>query len=145
MGRGSNRKVDKIYWYTVLTMGGYITMKMYKLQLPTSTRMNCRNLTLSGKKKKLPKTTRGYSLVAQWLRIRLSMQATRVRALVRGDSTCRGATRPVRHNYWACTLELTSHNYWAREPQLLKPARLEPELHNKRSHAMRSLCTATKE
>ena len=23
---------------------------------------------------------------------------------------------------------------WARAPQLLKPARLEPELHNKRSH-----------
>ena len=37
------------------------------------------------------------SLVAQWLRIRLPMQATRVRALVREDPTCRGATRPVRH------------------------------------------------
>ena len=29
---------------------------------------------------------------------------------------------PVRHNYWACM------------PQLLKPAHLEPELCNKRSH-----------
>ena len=27
-----------------------------------------------------------------------------------------------------------SHNYWARMPQLLKPACLEPVLHNKRSH-----------
>ena len=39
------------------------------------------------------------SLVAQWLRIRLPMQETRVRALVREDPTCRGATKPVRHNY----------------------------------------------
>ena len=41
----------------------------------------------------------GTSLVAQWLRIRLPMQGTRVRALVREDPTCRGATKPVRHNY----------------------------------------------
>ena len=41
----------------------------------------------------------GASLVAQWLRIRLPMQGTLVRALVREDFTCRGATKPVRHNY----------------------------------------------
>ena len=39
------------------------------------------------------------SLVAQWLRIRLPMQGTRVRTLVREDPTCRRATKPVRHNY----------------------------------------------
>ena len=39
------------------------------------------------------------SLVAQWLRICLPMQGTRVRALVREDLTCRGATKPVCHNY----------------------------------------------
>ena len=39
------------------------------------------------------------SLVAQWLRIRLPMQGTRVRDLVREDPTCHGATKPVRHNY----------------------------------------------
>ena len=39
------------------------------------------------------------SLVVQWLRIRLPMQGTRVPALVREDSTCRGATKPVSHNY----------------------------------------------
>ena len=44
----------------------------------------------------------GASLVAQWLRICLPMQGTRVRALVWEDPTCRGATKPVRHNYWAC-------------------------------------------
>ena len=62
------------------------------------------------------------SLVAQWFRIRLPMQDTRVRALVWEDPTCRGATKPVRHNYWA------------RVPQLLKPVCLQPVLHNKRSH-----------
>ena len=41
----------------------------------------------------------GTSLVAQWLRIRLPMQGTRVRALVQEDPTCRRATKPVRHNY----------------------------------------------
>ena len=74
------------------------------------------------------------SLVVQWLGIRLPMQGTQVRALVWEDPTCRGATEPVRHNYWACALEPASHNYWARVPQLLKPTCLEPVLHNKRSH-----------
>ena len=72
-------------------------------------------------------------LVAQWLRIRLPVQGTRVRALVQQDPTCRRATKPVHHNYWACALEPASHNYWAHVPQLLKPVRLEPMLHNKRS------------
>ena len=40
----------------------------------------------------------GASLVVQWLRIRLLMQGTWVRALVWEDPTCRGATRPVSHN-----------------------------------------------
>ena len=62
------------------------------------------------------------SLVAQWLGIHLSMQRTRARALVWEDPTCRGETKPVRHNYWACV------------PQLLKPVHLEPVLRNKRSH-----------
>ena len=41
----------------------------------------------------------GASLVAQWLRICLPMQGTRVRAVVWEDPTCRGATEPVRHNH----------------------------------------------
>ena len=76
----------------------------------------------------------GTSLEAQWLRICLPMQETRVWALVREDPTCRGATKPVHQNYWACALEPVSHNYWACVPQLLKPARLELTLCNKRSH-----------
>ena len=59
------------------------------------------------------------SLVAQWLRICLLMQGTRVRALVWKDPTCRRATGPVSHNYWATITE---------------PARLEPVLRNKRGH-----------
>ena len=42
------------------------------------------------------------SLVAQWLGVCLPMQGTWVRALVWEDPTCRGTTRPVSHNYWAC-------------------------------------------
>ena len=38
------------------------------------------------------------SLVVQWLRIRLPMQGTRVRALVPEDPTCRGAAGPVSHS-----------------------------------------------
>ena len=44
----------------------------------------------------------GASLVAQWLRVCLPMQGTRVRALGWEDPTCRGATGPVSHNCWAC-------------------------------------------
>ena len=49
------------------------------------------------------------SLVGQWLRICLPMQGTCVWSLVWEDLTCRGATKPVRHSYWA------------QVPQLLKP------------------------
>ena len=51
------------------------------------------------------------SLVAQWLGVRLPMQGTRVRALVREDPTCPRATKPVSHNYLACAPEPTSQNY----------------------------------
>ena len=68
------------------------------------------------------KTITRTSLVAQWLRIHLPMQGTWVRSLVREDPTCRGETKPVRHNYWSPhTLEPTHLNYWAHVLQLLKP------------------------
>ena len=41
----------------------------------------------------------GTSLVVQWLIICLPVQGTWVRALVREDPTCHGATKPTRHNY----------------------------------------------
>ena len=58
------------------------------------------NIILNGEKLKafpLRSGTRA-SLVAQWLRICLPMQGTRVRALGSEDPTCHGATRPVSHN-----------------------------------------------
>ena len=68
----------------------------------------------------------GTSLVAQWLRIHLPMQGTRVPSLVPEDPTCCGATKPVRHNYWACALEPVSHNYWARVPRARAPQQEKP-------------------
>ena len=70
-------------------------------------------------KRVLKTETRGISLVVQWLRIRLPMQGTQARALVREDPTCHGATK-VR------APQLLSLRSRAREPQLLKPACLEP-------------------
>ena len=46
----------------------------------------------------IQKNTCRASLVAQWLRVRLPMQGTWVRALVWEDPTCCGATRPMCHN-----------------------------------------------
>ena len=88
----------------------------------------------TGKAVRLLSIRFGTSLVAQWLRIHLPMQGTRVRALVQEDPTCCGATKPVHHNYWAWALGPTNCKYWARVPQLLKPVRLKPVLCNRRSH-----------
>ena len=49
------------------------------------------------------------------------MQGTHVQALVREDPTCRGATKPVRHNYWAHVPQLLSLCSRAHELQLLSP------------------------
>ena len=43
--------------------------------------------------------TRGTSLAVQWLRIHLLMQGTRVRSLIREDSTGHRATESMCHNY----------------------------------------------
>ena len=51
--------------------------------------------TVAKKKKSLWRT----SLVAQWLRICLPMQGTRVQGLVWEDPTGCKATKPVCHNY----------------------------------------------
>ena len=69
----------------------------------------------------------GLPWVVQWLRICLSMQGTWIQSLVWEDYTCRGATKPMCHNCWACPLQLVSHNYWS-------PWALESMIRNKRSH-----------
>ena len=62
------------------------------------------------------------------------MQGTRVRALVREDPTCRGATKPVHHNYWARVPR-------AHAPQQKKPLQWEAPHHNEEQ----PLLTATRE
>ena len=61
------------------------------------------------------------SLVAQQIRIQLSMQETRVQSMVWEDPMCRGATGPVHCNCWACPLQPKSLNCWAHVSQLLEP------------------------
>ena len=51
------------------------------------------------KEKRMKRIEDRASLVAQWLRICLLMQGTRVRALVWEDPACRGAARPMSHKY----------------------------------------------
>ena len=73
--------------------------------------MVCSRAKGSGEGEQRKRTGMGTSLVVQWLRIRLPVQGTWVRALVQEDPMCRGATKPVRHNYRACALGPESHNY----------------------------------
>ena len=54
--------------------------------------------------------------MAQWIRICLPMQGTRVRSLIQEDGTCRGTAKPASHS--------SPHNYRssrAREPQPTAP------------------------
>ena len=51
----------------------------------------------------------------QWLRIRLLMQGTRVRALVWEDPSCRRATRPVSLTAEPVRLELVLSNKRGRD------------------------------
>ena len=44
--------------------------------------------------------------MVQWIRICLPVQGTQVQSLAWEDSTCRGAPKPERHNYWAGVLKL---------------------------------------
>ena len=90
------------------------------------------------------KPQRGTSLVAQWLRIRLPMQGTRVRSLVQEDPTCHRATKPVHHNYWACALEPTNHNYWSPRAATTEARTPRARAPQREAIATRSLHTTTK-
>ena len=67
------------------------------------------------------KEYQGASLVAQWKRIHLPVQETRIQSLIWEDPTCHGTTMPMHHSYWACALEPGNCNYWAHVWQPLKP------------------------
>ena len=66
------------------------------------------------------------------------MQGTRVRALIREDPTYRGATKPMRHNYWACALEPMSPTTEACAPRADALQREKPSQWEARA------CTTTK-
>ena len=81
------------------------------------------------------------SLVVQWLRIRLPMQGSRVRALVWEDPTCHGATGPVSTTTEPAHLEPVLHNGRGRDSE--RPAHRDedwPPLATTRE----SPCTETK-
>ena len=53
------------------------------------------------------------------------MKGTQVRSLVQEDPTCRGATKPVHHNYWARVHTTEALVPRARAPQQEKPLQWE--------------------
>ena len=75
------------------------------------------------------------SLVAQWYRICLPMQETKVQSLIWGDPTCHRATKSMHLNYWACALEPTEPQLLSPCAAILKPQGLQHLLHNKGSHS----------
>ena len=85
-------KLIKLLWRTVWRL-----LKKLKIKLPYDPAIPL--LGIYPEKTIIQKDTCRTSLVAQWLRIHLSMQGTQVRALVLEDPTCCGATKPVCHNY----------------------------------------------
>ena len=54
-----------------------------------------------------------------------------------GRSHMPRSNKPMRHSYWACALEPTSHNHWS-------PRTYSPCFTTREATAMRSLCTTTK-
>ena len=82
------------------------------------------------------------------------MQETQIQSLIWEDLTCFRATKPMCHNYWACTLEPVSHSYWNPPvpepcaPQQEKPLQWEahvPQLGSKpRVPQLRKAPAATK-
>ena len=70
----------------------------------------------------------GTSPVLQWLKIRLQMQGTQVRSLVREDLTCHRAIK-------ARAPQLLSLCSRAREPQLLSPRAATTEVSAPRASA----------
>ena len=76
------------------------------------------------------------SLVAQWLRVCLPMQGTRVRALVWEDPACHGATGPVSHNYRACASGALLRNKRNRDSE--RPAHRDEECRSWRKPSRRN-------
>ena len=84
-------RVQKPLWRTIWRF-----LKKLKIELPYDPAIPL--LGIYPEKTLIQKDT-WTSLLAQWLEICLPVQGTQVRALVWEDPTCRGAAKPVHHNY----------------------------------------------
>ena len=85
----------------VISVGVFWFLRKYFVSLKTSRlgdTLGHLGTSITSEKRDIKNDERGASLVAQWLRICLLMQGTRVRALVWEDPTCHGAAGPVSHN-----------------------------------------------
>ena len=94
----SSHFVMLTFFQSLSKLGNDIKYEHYSVD-SHNTHESVKNSEKSCSKNKIKTPFPGASLVAQWLRICLLMQGTRVRALVWEDPTCRGATKPVSHNY----------------------------------------------
>ena len=72
------------------------------------------------------------SLVVQWLRICIEMQGTRVRSLVREDSTCHRATKPVSHTTGPALCGVRKLRPLSPRVTTAEACALEPELCNEK-------------
>ena len=59
------------------------------------------------------KRATGTSLVVWWIGVCLPVLGIGVRSLVRVETTCRGASKPLHHTYGSCALVLVSLSDWA--------------------------------
>ena len=83
----------------------------------------------------------GIGLVAQWWRIHLPTQETRVQSLSWEDPTCGRAMKPVDHSYWAFALEPGATTTEATCRDHGSPRGLEPVLRSERGrHHGRPAC-----
>ena len=83
--------------------------------------------------------------MAQWIRICLPVQKTRVRSLIREDPTFFRGANPMYHSYRACALEPGNCNHWAGVLQRLKLVCPEVLSGARDATIMRSPCTKTRE
>ncbi|KAI4565322.1 hypothetical protein MJT46_009665 [Ovis ammon polii x Ovis aries] len=81
---------------------------------------------------------KAWKVYTQHVYTKMDLVGTLVRSLVRKDSTCHKASKPLGHSYYNHTLELASLSNGAHMRQLLKPACLRAHAPQREATAMRS-------